>query len=183
MSIESVVPANHLIFCCPCLLPSIFPSIRVFSSELALRIRWPEYWSFNFSMSPSNKYSGLINYLYPNVIIYPNVIMTTNRIDEKTAFSSVLSDHMRAVWGMSLYILTVGTRNCKWNRFWTIQLWELWVWKVPLWLVLIHSCAPPSFRPLIWSFFLTLNIYIFLVLLCTTDKSYIYLKSFPVLKW
>ena len=61
MSIESVMPSNHLILCRHLLLlPSIFPSIRVFSNELALRIRWPQYWSF--SISPSNKYSGLISF-------------------------------------------------------------------------------------------------------------------------
>ena len=59
MSIESVMPSNHLILCHPLLLlPSIFPSIRVFSNELGLRIRWPKYWSFSFSISPSNEYSG-----------------------------------------------------------------------------------------------------------------------------
>ena len=63
MSIESVVPSNHLIFCHPHLfLPSIFPSIRVFSNELALLIRWPKFWSFNFSISPSNENSGLISF-------------------------------------------------------------------------------------------------------------------------
>ena len=61
MSIESVMPSDHLILCRPLLLlPSIFPSIRVFSNELALWIRWPKYWSFSFSISPSNEYSGLI---------------------------------------------------------------------------------------------------------------------------
>ena len=60
MSIESVTPSKHLILCCPLLLTSIFPSIRVFSNELALRIRWPNNWSFSFSISPSNEYSGLI---------------------------------------------------------------------------------------------------------------------------
>ena len=61
MSIESVLPSNHLILCRPLfLLPSIFPSIRVFSSESALHIRWPKYWSFSFSNSPSNEDSGLI---------------------------------------------------------------------------------------------------------------------------
>ena len=60
-SIELVMPSNHLILCRPLLLlPSIFPSIRVFSSESALSIRWPKYWSFSFSVSPSNEYSGLI---------------------------------------------------------------------------------------------------------------------------
>ena len=63
MSIESVMPPNHLILCHPLLLlPSIFPSIRVFSKESALRIRWPKYWSFSFSVSPSNEYSGLISF-------------------------------------------------------------------------------------------------------------------------
>ena len=62
MSIESVMPSSHLIFCHSLLLlPSIFPSIRVFSSESVLHIRWPKYWSFSFSISPSNEYSGLIS--------------------------------------------------------------------------------------------------------------------------
>ena len=63
MSSESVMPSNHLILYCPLLLPpSIFPSIRVFSNESVLRIKWPKYWSFNFSISPSDEYSGLISF-------------------------------------------------------------------------------------------------------------------------
>ena len=63
ISIESVMPSNHLILCCPLLLLlSIFPRIRVFSNESALYIRWPKYWSFSFSISPSNEYSGLISF-------------------------------------------------------------------------------------------------------------------------
>ena len=63
MSIESVMPSNHLILCRPLLLlPSVFPSIRVFSNESVLPIRWPKYWSFTFSISPSNEYSGLISF-------------------------------------------------------------------------------------------------------------------------
>ena len=62
MSMESVMPSNHLILCHPLLLlPSIFPSIRVFSKESVLHIRWPKYWSFSFSISPSNEYSGLVS--------------------------------------------------------------------------------------------------------------------------
>ena len=61
MSMESVMPSSHLILCCPLLLPpSVFPSIRVFSKDLALHIRWPKYWTFSFSISPSTKYSELI---------------------------------------------------------------------------------------------------------------------------
>ena len=63
MFIESVMPSNHLILCCLLLLlPSIFPSIRVFSNESALRIRWPKYWSFSFSISHSKEYPGLISF-------------------------------------------------------------------------------------------------------------------------
>ena len=62
MSIESVMTSNHLILCSTLLLPSIFPSIRVFSNELTLHIRWPRYWSFSFTISPSNEYSGLISF-------------------------------------------------------------------------------------------------------------------------
>ena len=63
MFIELVMPSNHLILCCPLLLPpSVFPSIRVFSIESVLHISWPKYWSFSFSISPSNEYSGLISF-------------------------------------------------------------------------------------------------------------------------
>ena len=62
MSIESVMPSNHLILSRPLLLPSIFPNIRVFSNESALRIRWPKYWSFSFNLSPSNEHPGLISF-------------------------------------------------------------------------------------------------------------------------
>ena len=63
MFIESVMPSNHFILCCPLLLlPSIFPSVRVFSNESVLHIRWPKYWSFSFSIGPSNEYLGLISF-------------------------------------------------------------------------------------------------------------------------
>ena len=63
MFVEPVMPSNHLILYCPFLLPpSIFPSIRVFSNESVLRIRWPKYWNYSFSINPSNKYSGLISF-------------------------------------------------------------------------------------------------------------------------
>ena len=63
MSIEAVMPSKHLILCCPLfLLPSLFPSIWIFSSESALHIKWPKYWSFSFSISPSDEYSGLISF-------------------------------------------------------------------------------------------------------------------------
>ena len=64
MSLKSLMPSNHLILCHPLLLlPSIFPSIRVFSNESVIHIRWPKYWSFSFSISPSNEYSGIISFM------------------------------------------------------------------------------------------------------------------------
>ena len=70
MSIKSVMPSNHLILCHPLLLlPSIFPSIGVFSNESALHIRWPKHWSFSFSISPSNEYSGLVSFGLTGLIL------------------------------------------------------------------------------------------------------------------
>ena len=69
MSIELVMPSNHLILCCPLLLSSIFPSIRVFSKELAFHITWPKYWSFSFSISLSDEYSGLIFFRIDSFIL------------------------------------------------------------------------------------------------------------------
>ena len=71
ISIELVMPPNHLILCHPLLLPSNFPSIRVFSNESVLRIRWPKYWSFSFSISSSNEYSGLISFRLIGLILHP----------------------------------------------------------------------------------------------------------------
>ena len=74
MSIELVMPSNHLILCCPPLFPpSIFPSIRVFSKESVLHIRWPKYWSFSFSISPSNEYSGLISFRFDCLAVQGNL--------------------------------------------------------------------------------------------------------------
>ena len=96
MSIESVMPSNQLILCHPLLLlPSIFPSIRVFSSESALCIRWPKYWSFSFSIRPSNEYSGLISF----------------RIDwfDLLAVQGTLKS--------SFLILTIGYQFIKWGKW------------------------------------------------------------------
>ena len=81
MSIESVMPSNHLILCHPLLLlPSIFPIIKVFSSESALCIRWPKYWSFSFSISPSNEYSELISFRIDWLDLLPNWERSTSRL-------------------------------------------------------------------------------------------------------
>ena len=100
MSIESVMPSNHLILCRPLLLlPSIFPSIRVFSNESALRIRWPKYWSFSFSISPSNEYSGLISFR----------IDWFDLLSVQGTLRSLLQHH-------SLKVLILGTQPYLWSN-------------------------------------------------------------------
>ena len=93
MSIESMMPSNHLIFCCALLLPpSIFLSIRVFSIESILCIRWPKYWNFSFNISPSNEYSGLISVRFDCWISFQSKVLSSvlsNTTVQKHQFFSV----------------------------------------------------------------------------------------------
>ena len=94
MSIQSVMPSNHLIFCHPLLLlPSVFLSIRVFSNESALHIRWPKYWSFSFSISPSNEYSGLIYFRidWLDLLAFQGTLKSSPTPQFKSINSSTLS--------------------------------------------------------------------------------------------
>ena len=98
MSIESVMPSNHLILCCPLLLPpSIFPSIRVFSNESVLHIRWPKYWNFSFSSSPSSGYSGLISFRMDWLDLL--AIQGTLKISPNTQFKSINSSALSLLYG------------------------------------------------------------------------------------
>ena len=133
MSIELVMPTNHLILCHPfLLLPSIFPSIRVFSSESALHIRWPKYWSFSFNLSPSNECSGLISFRMDwltfldrwnyNLCRKSKVIEKKNRISD---FSKVTACRLINYWH---YWLRYFCRNqCLWpvicyvSEYWNIS--------------------------------------------------------------
>ena len=102
MSIESVMLSNHLIICCPLLLlPSIFPSIKVFSNESALCIRWPKYWSFSFSISPSNEYSGLISFR----------IDWFDLLDVQETLKSLLQDQFESINSLTLSLLYGPTLN------------------------------------------------------------------------
>ena len=95
MSIESVMPSNHFILCRPLLLRSIFPSIRVFSNELALRIRWPKFWSFSFNISPSNEHPGLISFRMDDWISLQSKglskVFSNNTVQNHQFFSAQLS--------------------------------------------------------------------------------------------
>ena len=93
MSIELVVPSNHLILCHPLLLPSVFPRVRVFSNESDLCIRWPKYWSFSFSISSSNEYSGLISFRidWLDLLAVQRTLKSFPTTPVKSISSSVLS--------------------------------------------------------------------------------------------
>ena len=93
MSIESVMPSNHLILCCPLLLPpSIFPSIRVFSKESVLLIRWPKHWSFSLSISHSSEYSGLISFRVDWLDLLPVQGILKHLLQHHSSKASVLWD-------------------------------------------------------------------------------------------
>ena len=101
MSIESVMPSNHLILCRPLLLPSIFPSIGVFLNESALHIRWPKYWSFSFSISPSSEYSGLISFRMD----WLDLLAVQGTLKESSAtsqFKSINSLALSFLYGLTL---------------------------------------------------------------------------------
>ena len=101
MSIELVMPSNHLILCRPLLLPSIFPSIGVFLNESALHIRWPKYWSFSFSISPSSEYSGLISFRMD----WLDLLAVQGTLKESSAtsqFKSINSLALSFLYGLTL---------------------------------------------------------------------------------
>ena len=101
MSIESVMPSNHLILCRPLLLlPSNFPSIRVFYNESVLRIRWPKYWSFSSSISPSNEYSGLISFRMDWLDLL--AVQGTLKSLSNTQFKSINSSALSFLYGPTL---------------------------------------------------------------------------------
>ena len=102
MSIELVMPSNHLILCCPLLLlPSIFPSIRVFPNELALFIRWPKYWNFSCSISPSNEYSGL-RFLEDWLVWSPCSPRDSQESSPTPQFKSINSSVLSLLYGPTL---------------------------------------------------------------------------------
>ena len=100
ISIESVVPSNHLILCHPLLLlPSVFPSIRVFSNESALHIRWPKYWSFSFYISPSNEHPGLISFRMD----WLDLLADSRESSPTPQFKSIISFYFK---NSSLYLIS-----------------------------------------------------------------------------
>ena len=115
-SIELVMPSNHLIFCRPILLPSIFPSIRVFPNESALHIRWPKYWSFSFNISPSNEHPGLISFrrdwldllaVQGTLKSVPQHHSSKASILRRSAFFIVQLSHPHMTTGKTMYVFYV----------------------------------------------------------------------------
>ena len=129
MSIESVMPSSHLILCCPLLLlPSIFPSIRVFSKESVLHIRWPKDWSFSFNISPSNKHPGLISFRmdWLDLLAVQRTLKSLQKHSLKasilwcSAFSIVQLSYPNTTAGRTTALTRrpfVGKRFCSMERF------------------------------------------------------------------
>ena len=118
MSIESVMPSNHLILCHPLLLlPSVFLSIRVFSNESVLCIRWPKYWSFSFSISPSNEYSGLISFRMDCLDLLAVQGALKSLLQHHSSRASILRCSAFLVVQLSHpYMITVKTIALTWQR-------------------------------------------------------------------
>ena len=109
MSIESVMPSSHLILCRPLLLlPSIFPSIRVFSSESALRTRWPKYWSFSFNISPSNEHPGLISFRMDWLDLFAVQGTPKSRLQHHSSKASILWHSAFFIVQLSHSYMTIG---------------------------------------------------------------------------
>ena len=110
MSIDSVMPSNHLILCHPLLLlPSIFPSIRAFSNELTLRIRWPKYWSFSFNISPSNEHPGLISFRMDWLDLLTGQGTLKNLLQHHSSKASILWCSAFIIVQLSHPYMTTGT--------------------------------------------------------------------------
>ena len=130
MSIESVMPSNHLVLCCLfLLLPSIFPRIRVFSSELALCIRWPQYCSFSFSISPSNEYSGLISFR----------IDSFDLLAVQRTLKSLLQHHSlkaSVLWHLAFYMVQLSHPYMTTGKTIALTLWTFVVKVISLLLLI-----------------------------------------------
>ena len=136
MSIELVMPSNHLLLCCPLLFwPSIFPSIRVFSNELALHIRWPKYWTFSFSINLSNEYSGLVSFR----IDWFDILAVQETLKSLLQHYSVVLWEIWKRWSYSCTQWSLTKENwwekeaicmilCQWRRWFYIGLAKNFVW-------------------------------------------------------
>ena len=116
MSMESVIPCNHLIICCSLLLlPTIFPSIRVFSNDSVLRIGWPKYWSFSFSISPSSEYSGLISFRMDCLDLLAVQETLKSFLQHYSSKASILQHSVLFIVQLSHPYMTTGKTLTKWN--------------------------------------------------------------------
>ena len=169
-SIKLVMLSNHLIFCCPLLLlPSIFPSIRVFSNKLDIHVRWPKFWSFSFSVSPSNEYSGLISFSidWLDLIAVQGTLNSLLQHHSSKAsilwgsvFFMVQLSHLYMTTGktIALTILTFKTCNILWSP--RIQRSNTWMPIKARCLDLEHcvESSPQLYKLVLWGFYFSLYI-------------------------
>ena len=118
LSIECEMPSSHLILCYPLLLlPSVFPSIRVFSTDLALHIRWPKYWSFSFNLSPSNEYSGLISFRIDWFLLgLTGLISLLNSVLSRVFTNTTVQKHQLFGSHPFFYDLTITSAHDYWKN-------------------------------------------------------------------
>ena len=141
MSIESVTPSNHLILCHPLILPpSVFPNIRVFSNESALRIRWPKYWSFSFSISPSNEYLELVSFRIDWFDLLavqgtPKSLLQHHSSKASILWQSLLSTLNKAHWPL------FGAHFDLTHRLWLGRLTKPWFTILSYWTSNFDSCC------------------------------------------
>ena len=138
MSIDSVMPSNHLILCHPLLLlPSIFPSIRVFSNEPVLCIRWSKYWSFSFSISPSNEYSGLISFRMDGLDLLAVQGTVKSLLQHHSSKASILWCSAFFVVQLSYPYMSPGKTIPTIHKFMCFQ----WIFSFKLWMKILKSLA------------------------------------------
>ena len=145
-SIESVMPSSHLILCCPLLLPpSIFPIIRVFSSESVLHIRWPKYWSFSFSISPSNEYSGLISFRMDWLDLFAFQGTLKSLLQHHSSKASILQHSAFFIVQLSHPYMTTGKTIALTRWTFVSKVMSLlfnMLSRLYLQLLLLHMCQP-----------------------------------------
>ena len=142
MSIESVVPSNHLILCRHLLLPSIFPSIRVFSNESVLHIRWPKYWSFSFNISPSNEHPGLISFRMDWLDLLAIQGILKSLLQHHSSKASILRHSAFFTVQLSHPYVTTGKTTALTRRTFVGKVMSL-LFNIGSWNTVVFSSGPP----------------------------------------
>ena len=135
MFIKLVMPSNHLILCCPLLRPSVFPSIRVFSKDLVLRVKWPKYWSFSFSISSSNEYSGLISFRMDWLDLFAVQGSLKSLLQHQSSKASVLQHSAFFIVQLSHPYMTTGKTIALIRQTFVGKVVSLFFYMLSMWVI------------------------------------------------